>query len=134
MRPLPDVKHPDFAPFWEACRRHDMQLPMCGACHLHFWPPRPVCPRCRSGSWQWEGHEGTGLVFSWTVVHRTTLPGFAEMVPYAIAVVQLDGPATLRLLGRWVDDIASLHIGLRARVTFEELGEEVALPVWSRLR
>jgi uncharacterized OB-fold protein len=71
-------------------------------------------------------------VFTWTVTHRAVDPAFADMVPYAIVVAELDeGP---RLVGNLRDlDPTDLALGLPIEVELEPVSAEVAL-VWFRPR
>jgi uncharacterized OB-fold protein len=60
-------------------------------------------------------------------MHQLYHPAFADEIPYAVAVVQLEeGPRiTTNVVGCSHDD---LRIGLPVKVTFERRSEEVSLP------
>ena len=52
---------------------------------------------CGSDEWEWALATGRGQVYSWTITHRPLDPGFADEVPYAVLVVEMEeGP---RLVG-----------------------------------
>ena len=77
-----------------APRTGALHLQRCDACAT-LAPSAPVSVRGAAartrGRWQPVG--GTGRVFTWTVTHRPTDPAFADELPYAIVVVELDeGP------------------------------------------
>ncbi len=74
-KPLPRIT-PDNRPFWEACRRHELQLPHCEACGRAFWPPSPLCPHCFEGPIAWRRISGRGTVSSFVVVHQKWFPAF----------------------------------------------------------
>lgn len=66
-------------------------------------------------------------MFSYNVMHQVYHPGFAAEVPYAVVLVKLDeGPKlNSNLVGVAHADI---RVGMRVRVTFERLTDEVTLP------
>ena len=89
-------------------------------------PPRPMCGSCHSLKWEWAPTRGTGTV-CWTTVHQALDPAFAQAVPYAAVVVELDeGPR----LATWVTGIPpdQLRVGLPVEVWFDAVSDEVTLP------
>ena len=75
-------------------------------------PPAAVPLRAlRVGAWAWEPAWGRGRVFTWTVTHRPIDPAFADELPYAVLVVELDeGPRVVgNLLGLEPADLASTY-------------------------
>ncbi|MBV8950590.1 MAG: hypothetical protein JOZ99_06930, partial [Actinobacteria bacterium] len=78
------LPHPDpnalEAPFWDACRAHELRIQRCTGCGTLRHHPRPRCPACRSASYDWARVRGTGTVHSWTMCHPPVLPGFAQRV------------------------------------------------------
>jgi uncharacterized OB-fold protein len=127
-KPLPRPS-PESAPFWEACRERRLSLQRCARCASFWFPPSPLCPECLSDAWSWETASGRGTLFSFVIMHRVYHPGFADDVPYAVAVIALgEGP---RLIGSLVDHApAELRVGMPVEVTFESVTEEVVLPRW----
>ena len=73
----------------------------------------------------WALASGRGHVYTWTVTHRPIDPGFADEVPYAVLVVEMEeGP---RLVGNLRDLAPSeLTIGLAVEVVFEPVADNVA--------
>ncbi len=127
--PLPNVDEPDFAPFWGGCREGMLLLPRCAAGHLN-WPPRPACRECQAEIVDWIEVPGRGQLFSWTVVHRTRLQGFADLTPYTVVIVALEQDPSIRLLGRCVCAPSPLAPGLPMEVVFVAAGENIVLPLW----
>jgi uncharacterized protein len=126
--PVPDDRS---APFWEAAGRHVLCVAQCSVCSALTLPPDEVCPHC--GSTQPEfvftPVSGIGTVKSWTVVHRSFLPGFE--VPFILVDVELSEQADLRLIGRLLDDQGvKLQIGVPVRVAFEDIAAGVAVPAF----
>ncbi|HMO68208.1 MAG TPA: OB-fold domain-containing protein [Novosphingobium sp.] len=124
--PLPDGQS---TPFWEACSRHELALPRCGACGLFTLPPDLTCPHCHSTepAWTFQPVMTGGRVRTWTVMRHSFLQGFD--LPAVLVDVELDQQADLRLIGRLVDgpDVP-LVIGARVSVVFEDIGEGFSLP------
>lgn len=64
-------------------------------------------------------------------MRQAFLPGFADDVPYVIAVVELDEQSGLTLIGRLTDGPdAPLALGSRVRVVFDEPAPGVAVPAF----
>lgn len=88
-RPLPKTDGVA-APYWQALRETRIELPRCDGCtRLHF-PPRAFCPHCHGRELTWQAVEGRGRVYTFTVVHKPTLPYFIASSPYVYALVELD--------------------------------------------
>jgi uncharacterized protein len=126
--PLPEPG-PDTREFWDGCRRHELRIQRCARCARARFAPRPGCPWCGSLRFAWFTAAGRGRVFSWTVVHRPTLPAFEAFLPYAAALVELDeGPFMVgQLRGCEPRDI---RVGMRVRVEFDDVTPECSLPHW----
>ena len=125
LKPLPRST-PESAPFWDACRRHALELQQCDACQQFWFPPSNRCPHCLSADWKWSPVSGNGEVFTFTVFHRAYHKGFAGELPYAVAVVELaEGP---RLVSNIVGCAPeSVKIGLPVSVVFEDVTDEATL-------
>ncbi|MNV61006.1 hypothetical protein D3C71_1534950 [compost metagenome] len=64
---------------------------------------------------------------SFTIIRRASDPAFAPLVPYTVALIDLDeGPRMMaNLLGA---NALSVKIGDRVQVTFEDRGDGAMLP------
>jgi hypothetical protein len=132
-KPLP-VPDETSAGFWAAAASGTLALPRCSVCGRYALPPAAVCPACGSTDPRFEAAPvaGSGVVRSWTVVRDSFLPGFADDVPYLLVDVELDAQPELRMIGRLVDGAdASLHLGDRVAVTFDEIADGVAVPAFA---
>jgi uncharacterized OB-fold protein len=120
------------AEFYAHLARGELRFQRCDECGAWRHPPRHLCAACGSTRATWTRSTGYGTVFTWTVTHRAVDPAFADMVPYAIVVAELDeGP---RLVGNLRDlDPADLALGLPIEIELEPVSAEVAL-VWFRPR
>jgi uncharacterized OB-fold protein len=101
--------------FWEALAQSRFVLPRCKGCAGWIWYPRGFCPACGSLDTEWQQVSGRGRIYSYTVVRKSGLPGWADAVPYVIAYVELDeGP---RVMSNIVGcDPDALTIGSPVRV------------------
>ncbi len=107
-------------PFWEACRRHVLEVSACADCGHLFLPPGPRCPRCWSTQLQPRAVSGEGSVFSFAVYRRTYHP--AVPAPYVVALVELaEGP---RLISNVVGCAPeAVRVELKVRVRFDDVGD-----------
>ena len=115
------------AEFYErAATTGALHLQRCDACSTWRHPPRIRCAACGSDAWAWHPVAGTGRLFTWTVTHRATDPAFADELPYAIVVVELDeGP---RIVGNVVGIApAELRLDLPVRVVLDHRSDTIAL-------
>jgi uncharacterized protein len=138
--PLPDLESEDAAPFWAGTQRGELLVQACGACGRWRFPPRPMCPHCRSVETKWDAASGNATIWSYVVPHPPLLPAFAELSPYNVIVVALDEDPTIRMVGNLLAspegpineiDPATIEIGEPVRVVFQHI-EDVALPRWVR--
>ena len=111
-------------PFWDACARGELIYQYCTACSRPQFYPRSFCVECRSDTLEWRRSSGLGRVYSHTTVYRAPSAAFKDMVPYVIALVDLD--EGFRLMLNIVDcDPASVAIGSRVRTVFRESDGQV---------
>ncbi|QDL38572.1 Zn-ribbon domain-containing OB-fold protein [Rhodoferax sediminis] len=125
------VANADSKPYWDAARERRLVIRKCKACsQLHFMP-RHLCPQCWSDQLEWVDAKGTGTVHSFTVVRRASDPAFTALVPYVVALIELEeGPRMMaNILGA---DALEVKIGDRVKVTFEDRGDGALLPQFQR--
>lgn len=121
--PRPDVWA---KPFWSFADRGQLALQRCSSCRSYRYPPGPVCPKCRSGSFGWEPVSGHGRVISWVVFHQNYYPGTLFEVPYNVAMVALD--EGVNLIGNLTEaGDESVRIGLEVEAVFVPISDEVKL-------
>ena len=117
---------PELAEFWTAAGAGRLLLRRCDECGQPIWFPRTFCPDCGSLRTSWSQASGRGRVYSFTVVHRSAVPGYRDVTPYVIAYVELaEGP---RVLTNIVDcDPGDVRIGMSVSVVFHDTGQGTAL-------
>ena len=131
----------ELAEYFALARRHTLMLRACTTCGLMRYPPTHACPWCMELGWRWQEVSGKGTIHSYEIVHHAIQPGFKDLTPYAVVLVELDeqsGRPTadegLRIIANLVkpdftpeaeDKVA---IGARVKVVFQDLAEHFALP------
>jgi uncharacterized OB-fold protein len=134
-RPLPDA---DTQAFWQGCEHGRLLVPRCAACERWVWPPRPVCPSCRSQELAWTAVAGRARVASWIVLRPPVLPAYADMVPFVVVLAELD--EGVRMVGYLVGEdgrvlktdgrAEGVEFGAPLELRFHEQ-DGVRLPCWT---
>ncbi len=121
--PNPEGLHAEFYAF---CAKGELRFQRCNACAAWRHPPRILCPRCGAESWEWARSSGRGKVYSWTITHQALLPMFAEDLPYAVVVVELDEGLRLVSALRGIEP-AAIALNLPVEVRFHKVSDTIGL-------
>jgi uncharacterized OB-fold protein len=126
-KPLPVLGDELSRTYWEAAREGRLLIQRCAACGEYQFYPRGHCVRCFEPKPEWVEAKGTGRLHTFSVVQRTATAAFAEDVPYAFGIVELDeGP---RLTVSVVDTpLEELACGMPVRIVFTSATAEITLP------
>jgi uncharacterized OB-fold protein len=126
--PLPEMTHVS-RPFYKAAREHKLLIQRCGDCRRNIFYPKSVCPHCLSTDLEWFESSGKGKVYSFTIVRAAAPEAFQEAVPYVIGVIDLEEGA--RMLS-WIVDCPHEEVkcDMDVEVTFKDLNDEIALPIF----
>ncbi len=125
-RPLPSIAG-ETKPFWDSCRRGQLVIQRCDDCNEYQWYPRGICANCWSENIQWVQSSGRGTVWTYTVTQQNRTTGFAEMVPYVLALVELE--EGVRMFTNIVDcNPRDVHIGMAVEVTFQTATPQITIP------
>lgn len=117
-RPVPLVT-PLTKPYWRAAKEGRLVLQHCSACEAFTHFPADACAGCgRNDQLGWLEVSGQGRIYTFSVIHRGAVPGFA--VPYVIAWVDLaEGPRVFgNVLGCRPEDV---HIGMPVEMVLDEV-------------
>ena len=129
-KPLPELEGLT-KEFYGWCRRGDLRFQRFSSCDTWRHVPREMCAQCGSDQWKWERSKGKGTVFTWTVAERPMHPAFAEDVPYAPVVVEME--EGVRIVTQIVDcPPGELEIGMPVEVAFAKVTDEITLPKFKR--
>jgi uncharacterized OB-fold protein len=123
--PRPDTES---AAYWSATLDGKLLVQRCTSCgHCQLYP-RAHCLACRSAV-EWVEASGRGTVYSFTIIRQNLSRSFRHLVPYVVALVDLEeGP---RLMTNIVDcDPVDVRIGAPVAVHFEPVSDEAALPLF----
>ena len=131
----------EFLGYFAADRQHKFVMKKCSACNLLRYPPGSGCPWCMSLEWTWQEVSGKGTIYSYEIIVHSIQPGFRDITPYPVVVVELDeqrGVPTehegVRVIANLVDANfqpaaeANVAIGKRVKVVFQDLSEDFSLP------
>ena len=97
-------------PFWEGAKAGRLMLKHCTACNQSHHYPRSLCPFCGSDRTEWKDATGMGVIYSFSVMRRSS-------PPYVIAYVTLDEGPTI-MTGLVNCDLDALRIGQPVRVAW----------------
>lgn len=118
-------------PFWDAAAQGRLTAIRCTSCGTFRLPPAPVCFECQAADTEWVDLPGTATVYTFTIVRHPLHPDLAEVCPYVVGVVELDGTqgAGARMIVNIIDcDPDQLQVGDRVRVAFEQTAGELRTP------
>ncbi|MDQ0287316.1 putative OB-fold protein [Desulfofundulus luciae] len=122
--PVPQ-KRPETEKFWEGCKEGKLLLQKCNDCGEYIFYPRALCPHCMSQSLSWVESSGRGEVYTFSIHHRGPTPGFKP--PYVVALIDLE--EGVRIMSNVIGcDPNEVKIGMKVKVTFEQLSEDIYLP------
>jgi uncharacterized protein len=99
--------------FWTGCEKGELRVQCCADCNQAQFFPRDHCLHCHSDRVEWQASTGSGTIYSITRVERAPTDEFRALVPYAIALVDLDEGVRIMAHAN-----AALQIGDKAKVTF----------------
>lgn len=126
-RPLPQPDQ-DSEVFWEGTKGGKLLVQHCAVCNRLQFFPRYFCTNC-AGPVDWVDTSGKGAVHTFTIVRQNHTPPFNELVPYVLAIIDLD--EGVRMMGNVIaapiDDVA---IGMRVKVRFAKETDAIWLPMW----
>ena len=131
----------EWAEFYAHARAHRLVMRACTACGLMRYPPTHACRWCQNLVWRWHDVSGRGTIHSYEIVVHAIQPGFKDITPYPVVLVELDeqrgrptADEALRIVANLVKPELSpeaepnVAIGKRVRVVFQDLADHLALP------
>jgi uncharacterized OB-fold protein len=127
-KPLPNVDDPLTAPFWAGLAARELRAQRCAACGTYRLPAAALCPSCLAKGDDWARISDSGTLWSYVVYRRALAPSFAQDVPYAVGVVELDHG--LHLLSRVAAPVDAITIGDRMTARYDDVAPGVCLLTW----
>ena len=118
------------AHYWRAAAGGTLLCQRCAACGAVVFPARIACPVCDHAGLVWEESSGNGTIYSFTIVRQSRHPYFASLVPYVLALVDVE--PGFRMMSNVVGiDVEQVRIGMAVRVRFEPHGEAIGVPLFA---
>jgi uncharacterized OB-fold protein len=115
--------------FWEGTKAGELRIQKCGSCGALRHPPGPSCPQCHAFDRTHVVASGRGTVFSYVVHRHPPVPG--RELPILLALVDLEEGT--RMLAELVDcEPDDVEIGLPVVAGFQDIDDDLTLPVWRR--
>ncbi|MCX6173364.1 MAG: Zn-ribbon domain-containing OB-fold protein [Ignavibacteriales bacterium] len=106
----------------EVPQRYRLEAGKCKQCgHISF-PPRLVCPKCKSKTFETVNLSREGKILTFTII-RVGPDKFSKETPYVVAIIELnDG---VRLTAQVTDcDVDKVEIGNKAKLIFRKIQDE----------
>ena len=131
-RPQPTFPEPNTAEYWEGAKLGELRYQSCNQCQQIVFTPRLHCTACGSRDLRSNVSKGEGEIYTFSVVRRNRAPGFEDLGPYAVALIDLDEGFRMVSTIVGVDDpLTDVRIGQRVQVEFEQQdGGEYPIPVF----
>ena len=109
--------------YWrEIPQRYRFEGAKCKGCGKIYFPPRLICPGCKSKEFEKTQLKKDGKILTYTII-RIPPSQFVDQAPYAMGVVELDDG--VKLLIQIADcDLEKIDIGMKVRVEFRKIYEE----------
>lgn len=113
------------APWYAAAREGRFLIQRSASTGAYVWYPRALAPGTLADDLEWVEAAGTGTLYSFSIVYRTSNEEFVDDLPYVLALVDLDEGVrvTSRVVGVAFDDIVC---GMRLRAVLSPVGDELA--------
>jgi len=127
-KPLPNADDPLTAPFWAGLAVQELRAQRCASCLTYRLPAAPICPSCLAKGDEWVVIEDSGPLWSYVVYRRGLSAPFADEIPYAVGIVELDHG--LHLLSRIDAPVDEITIGDRMTARYDEVTDGVCLLRW----
>ncbi|MDP6606458.1 MAG: Zn-ribbon domain-containing OB-fold protein [Dehalococcoidia bacterium] len=125
-KPLP-MPTPETQEFWDGLKREELRIQQCQDCNQHYFYPRSFCPHCHSTNVEWTTVSGKGTVETFVINHRA-MGGWAEEVPYVVAVVSLEeGPRMLTNIINIEPDPEHVQVDMPVEIVYDAVTDEITL-------
>ena len=130
-KPLPDMR-PEGERFWAGTKEHKFLLPT-DANGKPFWYPRALVPGTLDPV-EWVEAAGTGEVYTYSIHYIGPSKAYKGDPPHIMALVDLD--EGVRVMSNIVKDEPGypsldpddVSIGMKVRVVFDDVTDEITLP------
>ena len=110
--------------FREIPQRYRLEAGKCKKCGQVYFPPRLICPECKSQQFDMVKLNPEGKLLTYTII-RIASDKFSIQAPYAVGIVELnDG---VKLTTQIADvDFDKIKIGMKLKLVFRKIQDEGA--------
>jgi len=110
--------------FREIPQRYRLEAGKCKKCGQVYFPPRLICPECKSKQFEMIKLNPEGKLLTYTII-RVASDKFSIQAPYAVGIVELnDG---VKLTSQIADvDFDKIKIGMKLKLVFRKIQDEGA--------
>jgi uncharacterized OB-fold protein len=116
-------------PYWNAAKSHKLMLPKCGDCEQYCELGASHCRHCLSQNINWIEHNGSGKVYSFTIIHFPVIPSLLDSVPYVPAVIELDGVDGIKLISNVVNvPLTDIEVDAAVSLLWYDRDDGISLP------
>ena len=120
--------------FWDGVNQHKLLIQRCQDCGVYVHWPKPICTKCLSANLAPSEVSGRGVLYSYGVAMQAFHPGFADKLPYIIAVVELEEQKDLKLVTNIIEcPEEEVSVGMPVEVVYREVEEGLTLPLFKPL-
>ncbi len=103
-------------------QRYRLEAAECKNCKKIVFPPRIICPECRSKEFSNKSLSLSGTIKSFTVI-RVAPAGFEDLVPYAVGIIEFpEGVCTMMQITD--ARLESLKVGMKVNIEFRKVRSE----------
>jgi len=89
--PLEDEKNTRISQFFKNLKEGHFTTTKCKKCGKVLWPPRIICPYCRSEELEYIDLGTEGELYAFTEVRLGAPLGFCQDVPFCVGIVKIGG-------------------------------------------
>lgn len=111
------------ARYWrEIPQRYRMEAEKCKKCGKIYFPPRVICPECKSREFEQVKLKDEGTLLTYTVI-RVGPSQFVNQTPYAMGIVKLDDG--INILTQIVDcEPDQIQTGMKLKLEFRKIQQD----------
>jgi len=103
-------------------QRYRLEGRQCLDCQNITFPPRIICPKCKSNNVKEYDLKGIGKIFSYTIIYQAP-DVFDKTVPYAVALIDLE--ENVRITAQLTDiDLSEIKIGMDVEMVIKRIYED----------
>ncbi|MGD8306781.1 MAG: Zn-ribbon domain-containing OB-fold protein [Ignavibacteria bacterium] len=106
----------------EVPQRYRLEASKCKSCGKVNFPPRLVCPECKSREFETIKISDEGKILTYTVI-RVGSDVFSRETPYAIAIIETND--NVKLMAMVADTkVEDVKIGSKVKLVFRKIQDE----------